>query len=213
MGRLSSGRQKLARFRIEGKRVRDSALALALRDSIAGSDPVLTEAARAKGRGETEGLNIEGLTFNKRGDQLWLGFRTPLKNKQAIIVVIENPQGIFEQEDPQLAKREILLDLDGAGIRGLAYAPRLDGYLILAAREQEKNSFKMWFWNGNPSDAARKVKIKGLKDLRRAEGITPVRLGNAEGILIFSDEGETGKSNPARYMLLQYEQLSIRAER
>ena len=51
----------------------------------------------------------------------------------------------------------------------------------------------MWFWNGNPSDAARKVKIKGLKDLRRAEGITPVRLGNAEGILIFSDEGETGE--------------------
>jgi hypothetical protein len=206
---LSPARQKLVRFRIEGDRVTDSALAKELKSVVGASDPVLDRAARAKGRGETQGLNIEGLAFNKDGDQLWIGFRSPLKDKQAIIVVIENPQGIFEQEAPQLAKQQILLDLDGAGIRGLAYAPRLDGYLILAAREDKKRSFKLWFWSGNRSDVARKVKIEGLKDLHRAEGITPVRLGEAEGILIFSDEGETARRKPGEYIMLQYRQLSI----
>jgi len=210
MGRLSAARQKLARFRIEGERVTDSALAQELKSPIAENDPVLAKASRAKGRGETEGLNIEGLTFNRRGDQLWLGFRSPLKNKRAIIVVIENPQDIFERETPQLAKREILLDLNGAGIRGLAYAPRLNGYLILAA--QEKKPCKLWFWSGKRGDATRQVKIEGLKDLRTAEGITPVKLGDAEGILIFSDEGETGRGKPARYILLRYKQLSIKAD-
>lgn len=208
-GRSSPARQKLVRFRIEGDRVTDSVLAPELKSFIAACDPVLDKAARAKSRGETEGLNIEGLAFNRDGDQLWIGFRSPLKDKQAIIVVIENPQEIFEEEVPQLAKQEVLLDLDGAGIRGLVYAPRLDGYLIIAAREDKKGSFKLWFWSGNRSDIARKVKIKGLKDLRRAEGITPVRLGDAEGILIFSDEGETARGKPGRYILLQYKQLSI----
>lgn len=213
-GRLSPDRQKFVRFRVEGERVTDSAVAAELKSAIAASDPVLAEAARTKGRGETEGLNIEGLTFNREGDQLWLGFRSPLKNGQAIILVIENPQEIFEREAPQLAKQKILLDLDGAGIRGLAYAPRLDGYLILAAREDKKEgSFKLWLWSGKQSDVARRVRIEGLKDLRRAEGITPVRLGDAEGILIFSDEGATGRGEPARYILLQYKQLSVRLDR
>jgi hypothetical protein len=208
-GRLSSARQKLVRFRVEGDRVTDSAVAPELKSFIAACDPLLDKAIRAKGRGETGGLNIEGLAFNRDGDQLWIGFRSPLKNKRAIIVVVENPQEIFEQEVPQLDKQEILLDLDGAGIRGLAYTPRLDGYLILAAREDKKKSFNLWFWSGNRNEAARKVKIKGPKDLRRAEGITPVKFGDADGILIFSDEGETARGTPGRYILLQYEQLSI----
>jgi hypothetical protein len=210
-GRLSPARQKLVRFRIEGERVTDSALASELKSVIAASDPVLDKAAKAKDRGATEGLNIEGLSFNRDGDQLWLGFRSPLKDKRAIVVAIENPQEIFEQEVPQLAKQQILLNLDGAGIRGIAYAPRLDGYLILAAREDKKRSFKLWFWSGNRSDVARKVKIRGLKDLRNAEGITPVRLGEAEGILIFSDEGGTATRKPGQYILLQYGQLSIQS--
>ena len=209
MGRLSSARQKLVRFRIKGQRVTESALAPELKSFIVESDPVLAQASKAKRRGKTQGLNIEGLAFSKEGDQLWIGFRSPLKDERAIIVVIENPRDIFEQEAPKLTKHEILLDLNGAGIRGLAYAPRLNGYLILAAKE--KKPLKLWFWSGKQSDAARKVKIKGLKDLRTAEGITPVKLGDAEGILIFSDEGGSGRREPARYILLQYNQLSIKA--
>ena len=81
---------------------------------------------------------------------------------------------------------------------------------ILAAREEKKKRpFQLWFWSGKRSDVARKVQIKGLKDLRRAEGITPVKLGDAEGIMIFSDEGESKRGEPARYILLQYKQLSV----
>ena len=211
-GRVSRARQKLVRFRVEGERVTDAAVAVDIKHAIAACDPVLSEAVEAKARSETGGLNIEGLTFNREGDQLWIGFRHPLKNGQAIILAIENPRGIFEKAAPQLAEQEIFLDLDGAGIRGLAYVPRLDGYLILAAREdRKKRAFDLWFWGGRQGDAARRVQVNDLENLRRAEGISPVTLGDAEGIVIFSDEGQTRKGEPGRYLLLQYEQLAITA--
>ena len=148
------------------------------------------------------------MTFNQKGDQLWFGFRSPQKDNKAIILVLENPAGVFNQEAPRF--RELLLDLEGAGIRGLTYDPRLKGYLILARREDKKKMpFELWFWSGGDGDAVRRVSVAGVESLRRAEGVTPIKLGDTEGILIFSDEGNARKRKPGRYILLQYDQISI----
>ena len=56
---------KACSFSDQGERVMDSAVAPPLKSAIAACDPVLAEAVNAKGRGETGGLNIEGLTFTK----------------------------------------------------------------------------------------------------------------------------------------------------
>ncbi len=207
-GRVSPTREKLVRFQILGSRLTKSELIPDLKKYITAQDPALAIATKNRAAKGTGGLNIEGLTINKEGDQLWLGFRSPLKNNKAIILALENPAGAFKRETPRFA--QLLLDLDGAGIRGLAYDPRLQGYLILARREDKKKMpFELWLWSGNPDDAVRRVKIAGLNSLRRAEGITPIKWGDKEGILIFSDEGIARKRKHARYIILRYDQISI----
>ncbi|MEN8129931.1 MAG: DUF3616 domain-containing protein [Pseudomonadota bacterium] len=207
-GRVSRSREKLIRFRVQGDRITDSGLVPDLKKFLTAHHPVLDKAASAKGAKRIGGLEIEGLTFNKGGDQLWFGFRSPLIDNKTIILALENPSGVFNHEAPRF--REIYLDLNGAGIRGMTYDPRLKGYLILAHREDKKDKpFKLWFWSGDESDDVRKVKVAGVESLRRAEAVTPIMLGNREGILIFSDEGDHRRRKQGRYILLRYDQLSI----
>jgi hypothetical protein len=207
-GRVSRFREKLLRFRIQGDRIADSEFVPGFKKSLTAHHSLLNKAASAKGAKRTGGLEIEGLTFNKEGDELWFGFRSPLKDKKAIIMALENPSGVFNREAPHF--REIYLDLNGAGIRGMAYDPRLKGYLILAHREDKKKKpFKLWFWSGKEDDGVRRVKIAGVKSLRRAEGVTPIMLDNREGILVFSDEGDHRRRKLSRYIMLRYDQLSI----
>ena len=208
-GRMSPTREKLVRFRIHGDIVTDATLVSNFKSYITAHDPVLREAISEKYAKHAEGLNIEGLAFNKEGDQLLFGFRNPLKDNKAIILALENPAEVFNHEVPRFGKL-LLIDLDGAGIRGLTYDPRLSGYLILARREDKKKMpFELWFWGGNRENVARRVYIKGVENLRRAEAVTPVTLDDIEGILIFSDEGNIRKNKPSSYIFLRYDQLSI----
>ena len=207
-GRISPSREKLVRFQIQGSRITNSALIPELKKHITAQYPTLVEAARHKTARKAGGLNIEGLAFKKTGDQLWFGFRSPLKDNKAIILALENPDGVFVHEAPRFT--EILLDLNGAGIRGLAYDARLKGYLILARREDKKKMpFELWFWTGGEGDATQRIKVTGVDNLHRAEAITPIKWGEKAGIIIFSDEGNARKGKQGRYILLQYDQISI----
>lgn len=207
-GRVSPSREKLIRFQVEGNRITNSELMQDLKQHITTQYPTLNEAANLKTTKQTGGLNIEGLTFNKAGDRLWFGFRSPLKDGKAIILALENPDGVFKREAPRFT--EILLDLDGAGIRGLAYDPRLKGYLLLSRREDKKKMpFEIWFWSGDAGDAPRRIKVAGVKSLRRAESLTPIKLGSKEGVMVISDEGNARKGKHGRYILLRYDQISI----
>lgn len=207
-GKVRESREKLVRFRIEGNRITNSALLQDLKQHMTAQLPVLDTAAKIKKPKRTQGFNIEGLAFDKTGDQLWFGFRSPLKDNKAIILTLENPDRAFNGETPRFT--EILLDLDGAGIRGLTYAPRLQGYLVLTRREDKKKMpFELWFWSGGMGDKTRKVDVAGVDNLRRAEGIAPIKWGDDEGIIIVSDEGSVRKGKYGRYILLGYDQIVI----
>lgn len=203
-GRTRDRREKLIRFRIEGDRFTDATLVPDLKSRMTAQYPDLDEAART----QTGGINVEGLALDREQKQLWFGFRSPLKDNRAMILALENPGEAFNRGEPRFTR--FLLDLGGSGIRGLAYVPRLKGYLILARREdRKKRPFELWFWSGDQADAARRVEVAGLESLRRAEGITPIELGGTGAILIFSDEGDARMKISGRYILLQYDQLSI----
>ena len=207
-GRVSRSREKFIRFRIKGHRVTDSEMIVDFKKSLTTHNARLAKAATVKGAKRIGGLEIEGLTFDKDRNKLLFGIRSPVKGKNAIIIVLENPSGVFNREDPRF--REIYLDLDGAGIRGMTYDERLNGYLILTQKEAKKEKpFKLWYWNGEEDGEALKVKVAGVKSLRRAEGITPIKLGDKEGVLVFSDEGDHRRKKLGRYVLLRYDQLSI----
>jgi hypothetical protein len=208
-GKRDDHREQLVRFSLNAEEITNLKVLRGLRKKIIQQHKALKDAAKIQDVKEDEGFNIEGLGFDAKKQRLLIGLRGPLERDKAIIVVLENPQAVFDlDEEPRISDQLITLDLDGGGIRSLCYDPNLQGYLVIS-RKLDK-SFKLWIWNGNTNDSPRRIKVPGIKDLRQAEGVTPVSInGQAEGILIVSDEGDIRKKKPGRYLFLRYDQLEI----
>jgi hypothetical protein len=114
-----------------------------------------------------------------------------------------------KREEFLLADEPLFLDLNGGGIRDIAYDKRLQGYLILSQREgtKKEKSFKLWFWSGDPTEKPRRNKIAGVGDIERAEGVAPVRLDNHAGVMLVSDDGDKSRNRGARYIVIDYSQF------
>lgn len=208
-GKRDDDREQLARFRLQGDQVVDFQVLRGLRKKISARHDALKDAGKIRDVKEDGGFNIEGLSFDAAKQQLMIGLRSPLAGGDAIVVVLENPQEVFDHdEEPRISDRLIELDLHGGGIRSLSYDPHLGGFLIVS-RKPDK-SFKLWLWSGDADKRPKRVRIPDVKDLRQAEGVTPVRLdGGPDGILIVSDDGMGLKGKPGHYLFLRYEQLVI----
>ena len=127
--------------------------------------------------------------------------------KQALLYYFKRKEDLYAEVLKRISDRLIELDLDGGGIRALCYDPHLGGFLIIS-RKPEK-SFKLWLWSGDAAQPPKRLKIPDVKNLRRAEGVTPVRRnGIPQGILIVSDDGLGIKGKPGHYLFLRYEQLT-----
>jgi hypothetical protein len=208
-GKRHANREQLIRFRVAGDRVVDVHRVHNLRKRITKKHSFLKAAAKEREVKEEGGFNIEGLSFDADKQHLLVGFRSPLAKKDAIIVTVENPSAIFEQnEKPRVSDDVIRLDLKGGGIRALSYDPHLDGYLIISRKPGK--AFKLWFWDGVPGSKPHRIRAASIKDLRQAEGITPFRLHNEpRGILIVSDDGDGVQGKPGHYVFISYEQIAI----
>jgi hypothetical protein len=210
-GDEKKAREKLARFRVEGDRVVDKQVARGLKAALAAAYPVLAEAAAVLDVKDGGGLNIEALELCPDTGRLWLGFRGPLLDGQALLAALENVDAVFEAgAPPRFATALTRLDLAGNGLRGMAYVPALAGYLLIAgpvAREQR--DFSLWFWDGRPDATARRVDIPGLPGLAHAEGICPARLEGRDRLLVVSDDGDRAAGREAGYLLLDPAALHI----
>ena len=215
-GKRDPEREKIIQFSIDGDRLLSSHVRTDFRKKLVKAFPALKDAAKERDVKNEGGLNIEGLTFSPDGNKLWVGLRAPLSDDMAILVAVLNPRSALEaRETFRFTKSFVLLDLDGGGIRDIAYDPILSGYLILSQRENTKNekAFKLWLWNGNPKIAPRRVRIRDIKKLKSTEGIAPVRLNGKDQLLLLNDDGNRNKAKPASYILLDYTQLEIEATR
>ncbi|MFK7858658.1 MAG: DUF3616 domain-containing protein [Granulosicoccus sp.] len=211
-GKRDIDREKLVRLTIEGDRVGQIDVRTDLRKALINYFPVLEKAAKERDVKDDIGLNIEGLAMNRSGDGLWIGFRGPLIDDNAVMVTLLNPDAVFESDDEFSFKEGLqLLDLDEGGIRDLVFDAVLDGYLIVSQREGTKRekAFKLWFWNGYPDASPRRVRIKGVDDLQRTEGIASVTIEGQKRLLLVSDEGDVRKRKPADVLLVDYEDLEI----
>jgi len=210
-GKRDRSRERLVRFKVDGSKIVEPRAARQLKKKIVKKHRVLKDAVGVFDVKKDGGLNIEGLSFDKSKKRLLIGLRSPVIDTKAVIVVMENPDAVFENgAKPKISDDLIYLDLKKGGIRGIAFDPRLKGYLILSRREDKTNkSFKLWFWDGDPAHAPRKIKTPHSDDLDNAEGVTPIRLFGQDRILIVSDDGNTNKRTGAHYLLLTYEQLEI----
>ncbi|RTZ96599.1 MAG: hypothetical protein DSY90_10180 [Deltaproteobacteria bacterium] len=199
-GRRVPAKERLVRFKIENNRVTAPKSYNKLGDyleSIGISD------------GHTN-LCIEGLTFDPAGKRLLVGFRQPVFDGKAIIMVIENPQEIFEGNAAlKIRDKPVLLDLDGAGILSISYDPYLQGYLISSELngKNNKNHSQLWFWNGKFQTLPRQAMLPAMIDVKNIEGMSHVKIAGKELLMLVSGDGNRKRHEPAHYMLLQYNQL------
>ena len=206
-GKRDDKRDQLVRFGLEGEQVVDFQVLRGLRKKISKQHGSLKDATRIRDVKDGDGFNIEGLSFDADKQSLLIGLRSPLAGENAIVIVMENPQAVFDHDEkPRISDRLIELDLAGGGIRAMCYDPHLGGFLIIS-RKPEK-SFKLWLWSGDADESPQRLRIPDIKNLRQAEGVTPVLMdGRPVGILIVSDDGFGLKRKPGHYIFLRYEQL------
>lgn len=206
-GSVVAGRERFARFRVEGNAIADPIVVSDLKERMIEKHPILRDAAGfASGKSESA-LSIEGLAFDEKKERLFVGFRSPVPEGKALVMTIENPIGIFERgETPVVSDELTAINLKGGGIRGMTFDPRMGGFLILSRETQKK--FRIWFWDG-AGHTAHRVRVIGMKDLQNAEGITPVSWHGQDRLLIVSDDGDMTSGVPGQYVLLNYEQLVV----
>lgn len=203
-------RNKLARFRIEADRVVDPVVAGGLKEALALAHPLLAAAAQIKDVKASGGLNIEALGITPDRQRLLIGFRSPLQGRLAVIASIENPTAIFEADAlPQVCGTLQTLDLDGQGIRGMAYIAPLNGYLLISGPVSREGAFGLWFWSGEIDAPARRVTVPGLPGFGNAEGICLAVVEGVLKIIIVSDDGDRKQGRCARFLLLDPETLQI----
>jgi hypothetical protein len=90
------------------------------------------------------GLNIEGLAATPSG-ALLVGFRNPIPGGNALIVTINNPNGVIHCQKPEIGP-VMELPLGGLGIRSIER--RGDTYLIVAGPYDGNSDFRLYHWRG-----------------------------------------------------------------
>jgi Protein of unknown function (DUF3616) len=208
-GDEKKSREKLVRFRVDGKRVVDSKVIGELKQALTKQHAVLAAAAQLREVKAHGGLNIEALEISPDQKRLLIGFRSPLRDGRALIASVENHAAMFESDEaPQIAPSLDELDLGGHGIRGMAYVAALGAYLLISGPvSREAVNFDLWRWSGEPGAPAQRVTHPGVRSFEKAEGVSPAIVGGMQRIIIVSDDGNRDAGRFAHYLLLDPAQL------
>ncbi|MCU0810002.1 MAG: DUF3616 domain-containing protein [Thiobacillaceae bacterium] len=211
VGKAKKARDKLVRFRVEGRRMTAHSLARELRPALVAAHPELAAAAGILEVKAGGGLNIEALEIGGDGQRLFFGFRSPLIEGRAVIACVESLAAIFDAgETPRVAADLITLDLGGNGIRGMATVPALGGHLIISGPVgRQPVPFRLWFWSGRVGEPARRVSVGARDEFQHAEGVTPAVIDGQARIVIVSDDGSRADGRDAHYLLFDPAQLVI----
>ena len=212
-GDEKKSREKLVRFRVEGKRVVDPKVVDGLKRALTLRHAVLAAAAQVADVKANGGLNIEALEISPDQKRLLIGFRSPLRDGRALIASVENPTAIFESDEaPRIAATLDELDLGGHGIRGLSYVPVMGDYLVIGGPTSlEPANFDLWRWSGVQGAPARHVRVPGLRSFEKAEGVSPAVIDGMQRIIIVSDDGNRDAGRFASFLLLDPAQLQTTA--
>ncbi|SFA53434.1 hypothetical protein SAMN04487972_1112 [Paracoccus halophilus] len=209
-GQRRPDREQLLRFRILGNSVGEISSFTGLHDAITQDEGLRAGlAAMSDDQVSLDKLNIEGLSYYREAGHLLIGLREPMIEERSLILVITNPDAVFEREAAPRFGDPILLDLKGGGIRALSYDPVLRSFLIVNEIEgYEGNRYsQLWSWSGEPDAAPEPVALPDIINLNNVESIDAITIDGEPRLLLMSDEGNEKKNRPARYMMLKYDQI------
>lgn len=113
------------------------------------------------------GLSIEGLAGSPEGELL-IGLRSPLADRNAVIVTLRNPEEAIQGKEAAFAA-PLALSLEGRGIRSLEYCHAGACYLVLAGAAGAGGDFLLYRWD-------RRNAVSPLLDfasMKLPEGVAP----------------------------------------
>ena len=202
-GKRDISREKLLKFTLHGGTAVVDGAADSLRDDLIAAFPQIGVAIDALPQ-DTRRFNIESLAFHQSQPSLLIGFRSPLLDGQVIVAQLDNPAAYSNGSEPAVfAEKLILIDLDGGGIRAMAFDETLDGYLIVTRVENSgDDNFALWLWKGG--DKARQLRVKTLSNLSKLEGISPVTVNGKTKLLLVFDDGDADSNRPGHYAIADY---------
>ncbi|MDO5706134.1 MAG: DUF3616 domain-containing protein, partial [Paracoccus sp. (in: a-proteobacteria)] len=209
-GERRADREQMLRFRIEGNQVGQITSFTKLRDALENDADLKAKITAMTGETvDFSTLNIEGLAFHRQTQTLMLGIREPLVGQNSLIVTIRNPNDVFAGlAEPRFAD-PIVLDLQGGGIRALSFDPVIGAFLIVneIRGEDGRNHSQLWQWSGDPADSPAPVDLPDIINLNNVESIDSITINGESRLLLMSDEGNEKKGRPAKYMMLDYQQI------
>ena len=204
-------REQLLRFKITGSNIHDPVAVTDLRDQLEEADTLRDDIEERSGDSfELDKLNIEGMALHEDTGHLLLGLRNPLAADSSVILIIENTADIFDEGAAPVFGDAVLLDM-GGGIRALSFDPVFETFLLVNEIEgvDGRNISQLWTWSGSPSDPPLPLALPGIINLNNVESIDSVSIADEPRLIIMSDDGSAREGRPAKYLLLDYDQLSL----
>jgi len=158
-------------------------------------------------------INIEGLSFNDKKNKLLIGLREPVVRGKSLILYLDNPYEIFDEQDaePEFSNQIVQLDLKGGGIRSLYHDQKIGGYLIVNEVKNRRGQLrsKVWLWSGVPEDEPHMLIIPGMENIKNIEGITSIKVKDKDRILIVADDGQKRSLKGSHFSIIKYSDLII----
>jgi len=74
--------------------------------------------------------------------------------------------------------------------------------------EDGKNYSQLWSWTGELDEEPKRIELPSIISLKNVESIAPLVINGESRLLIVSDDGNVTKNRPAKYIMLEYDQLS-----
>jgi hypothetical protein len=135
------------------------------------------------------GFNIEGMAPTPEG-HLLIGFRNPIPEGRALVVLLENPAELVEgrSDSPKLSVAAHL-DLGGRGIRAIEFVPESRIYLLIAGAFSDGQDFRLYRWSGARGDTPVEL-VVDFADCSPEELIVTGVRGASVDIELFSDDGD-----------------------
>ena len=122
-------------------------------------------------------LNIEALAARPDGSGLLIGLRNPRLGGKALILPLLNPEALMTgKESVSRFDAPIILNLQGLGLRAMAYSASRNMFLLVAGPSSSGGPFKLFRWSGS-----RNAPPVLIRKLQSGEGSHP------EAIVIYPD--------------------------
>jgi len=188
-------------------------LLLAIQNSL----PFLADAMRRPPA--RAGLNIAGLAWDSRSNELVVGLRSPTVTESrprphggqedAVVLRIQNVDALFAGQ-PQAARLAppVKIDLRGEGIHGMCYDPDRKGFWIVsglsvALGHPVQAPWSLWFWDG--AGAPREAALPAGVELEHPSAVCRVEVDGKPRLLLLE-----GGAASSRYAVIPVPELKAK---